>query len=106
MTEQQGPCSRCGYGGKHLEAPPCAACPAQPKGEEKNTPLTIDELRWMSGEPVWLVPLGEGFDEGWYIIVSNDKQRLRCLPLYSILFFEHYGKTWLAYRRKPEEGTK
>lgn len=71
---------------------------------ENNAPLTLDELRGMRGEPVWLVPLGEDFDEGWYIIVSIDKQRLRCLQLYSILFFEHYGKTWLAYRRKPEEG--
>lgn len=31
-AEQQGPCSRCGYGGKHLDAPPCTTYPAYPKG--------------------------------------------------------------------------
>lgn len=68
-----------------------------------NAPLTLEELREMDGEPVWLTPLGEDFEDGWYIIISIDKQRLHCFQLYSMLFFEHYGKTWLAYRRKPEE---
>ena len=26
------PCVLCAYGGKHLDAPPCATCPAFPKG--------------------------------------------------------------------------
>ena len=39
-AEQQGPCSRCGYGGQHLDAPPCTTCEV-----ENSTPLTLNELR-------------------------------------------------------------
>lgn len=31
MHEQKSPCSLCGYGGKHLDSPPCTQCPAHPK---------------------------------------------------------------------------
>lgn len=71
--------------------------------KQKNEPLKLEELKEMHGEPVWLKSLGEDFDDGWYIIVSIDKQRIHCLQLYSMLFFEHYGKTWIAYRHKPKE---
>ena len=59
-----------------------------------NEPLTLDELRQMNGEPVWCVSLGAKLSrgDGWYIGVNN-----WCL--------NGYGKTWLAYRQKPEEGT-
>lgn len=49
-AEQQAPCSRCGYGGKYLDAPPCTICPAHPKGAENNTTpsTTADRIRLMS----------------------------------------------------------
>lgn len=49
-AEQQGPCSRCGYGGKYLDAPPCTICPAHPKVAKNNTPpsTTADRIRAMS----------------------------------------------------------
>lgn len=72
--------------------------------QENPKPLTLDELRKMDGEPVWLSALGEDFDDGWYIVVAVDKNRLHCLQLYAMLFFENYGNTWLAYRYKPKEG--
>lgn len=31
VHEQKSPCSLCGYGGKHLDSPPCTQCPAHPK---------------------------------------------------------------------------
>ena len=31
VQEQKSPCSLCGYGGKHLDSPPCTQCPAHPK---------------------------------------------------------------------------
>lgn len=31
LMEQPSPCAACGYGGKHLDAPPCTDCPAYPK---------------------------------------------------------------------------
>lgn len=51
-AEQQGPCSRCGYGGEYLDAPPCTICPAPPKGAENNTPpsTAADRIRLMSDE--------------------------------------------------------
>ena len=58
----------------------------------KNEPLTLDELRKMDGEPVWCVSLGAKLSrgDGWYIGVNN-------------WYMGGYGKTWLAYRQKPEE---
>ena len=58
----------------------------------RNEPLTLDELRQMDGEPVWCVSLGAELSRGngWYIGVNN-------------WFMNGYGKTWLAYRQKPEE---
>ena len=44
-ADQQGPCSRCGYGGQHLDAPPCTTCPAYLREVENSTPLTLNELR-------------------------------------------------------------
>lgn len=80
-------------------------CPAVPK-QERNDPLTLDEL----------VEIGVRAENGENIIVY-------CTPLndwvkvfkFGIMFFGtedyrswgeidmEYGKTWLAYRRKPEE---
>ena len=59
---------------------------------KKVEPLTLDELRKMDGEPVWCVSLGAELSRGngWYIGVNN-------------WFMNGYGKTWLAYRQKPEE---
>ena len=60
-----------------------------------NDPLTLDELRKMDGEPVWCVSLGAKLSrgDGWYIGVNN-------------WYMGGYGKKWLAYRQKPEEGTE
>ena len=41
----KGPCQSCGYGGKHLDAPPCTTCPAHPK-----IPVHIDREEWVSVE--------------------------------------------------------
>lgn len=67
-------------------------------------PLTLNELRGMDGEPVWVEDSTSRFS--WYAILceklkgfiwmyhSHGKTRL---PL------SDYGKTWLAYRHKPEK---
>lgn len=36
VHEQKSPCSLCGYGGKHLDSPPCTQCPTHPK-QQPNT---------------------------------------------------------------------
>lgn len=72
---------------------------------ENNAPLTLDELREMDFEPVWISFMlgGDGeyrilysFDSGIYagFVYFTDRS---AEPI------EEYGKSWLAYRRKPKE---
>ena len=78
-----------------------------------NEPLTIEQLREMDGEPVWVKQL-KGLsvcDTDWAVVefrlepdVKHDKIRVwwpgsedEDTPSE-----DDYGKTWLAYRRPPE----
>ena len=87
------------------------------RAQPENKPLTPDELREMDGEPVWVHEVtAEPIDgDYWAIIDANvtcaydygsgaaispatdGKSRFAHTP------FSDYGKTWLAYRSKPEE---
>jgi len=69
-----------------------------------NSPLTLDELREMDGEPVWIIPMrGSGGFRTWMLV---DAEYELCREAHGeMAVFENFGKTWLAYRRKPEEGT-
>ena len=70
----------------------------------KNTPLTLDELRQMDGEPVycveitgreeWLFRRDGGFADMYGEFTSDD-----------FMVWDNYGKLWWCYRQKPEEGT-
>ena len=72
-----------------------------------NDPLTLEELREMDGDPVWIEQNEGGpsrwaivtdFESSYHVYFGTVRGRL-CLPC------DDYGKTWLAYRRKPEEET-
>lgn len=69
---------------------------------DANQPLTLDELRQMDGEPVYIAENTEywavvnGFDERGIYLLSHGKPD-------DYGYFELYGKTWLAYRHKPKE---
>lgn len=69
-----------------------------------NEPLTQEELREMDGEPVWIVPMrGSGGFCTWMLV---DAEYELCREVHGeMAVFENCGKTWLAYRRKPEENT-
>lgn len=71
-----------------------------------NDPLTLEELREMDGEPVWVVnsptKREEGFFDEWALV---SVRRKNAESVGTIYHFENYGDHWLAYRRKPEEGT-
>ena len=77
------------------------------KDPPPNDPLTLEELREMDGDKVSIHYI-DGFytdEDGAYFgkfeqLVRECNGRLTAceLPL------KYYGKTWLAYRRKPEEG--
>ena len=69
-----------------------------------NEPLTIEQLREMDGEPVWIVDIGphKWYGPGW-AIVDRDNCLVRTAKNWNPVFFERYGERWLAYRR-PKEG--
>ena len=74
---------------------------------KKVEPLTLEELRQMDGEPVW-IKLFDPDEEFW--VLRNewvDTRNPDPMILLHMRWYSHadYGKTWLAYRRKPEEGT-
>ena len=75
---------------------------------KKVEPLTLDELRKMSGEPVfavtdrlkeWCLVHSHNSDDviGGGIIMTRRTAEKRTYQ------YACYGKTWLAYRQKPEE---
>lgn len=69
-----------------------------------NEPLTLEQLRGMDGEPVW-VQYGQ-YDGEWLIVAWNIYDAIsyaRKAPFELSVY--SYGDTWLAYRRRPEEGT-
>lgn len=74
---------------------------------KKVEPLTLDELRQMDGEPVW-IKLFDTDEE--FLVLRNewvDTRNPEPMILFHMRWYSHadYGKTWLAYRQKPEEGT-
>ena len=77
---------------------------------KKVEPLTLDELREMNGEPVWIV---EEPDWGhWELSADADDYVADREPsFYGMKHNDPAGRYglhklgWLAYRQKPEEGT-
>ena len=70
------------------------------KNVGKNEPLTLDELRKMDGKPVWVQSPGVPEYGRWAIVEGVGEN---CLFLHDDFTCHDYGKTWLAYRKKPEE---
>ena len=69
---------------------------------KKVEPLTLEELRRMEGQPVYIVEN----TEYWAIVNSFDQAGVYLLSYGNpddYGYFGLYGKTWLAYRQKPEE---
>ena len=72
---------------------------AQPSSE----PLTLEQLREMHGQPVWIVP-HRGIAK-WYLVDVANECCSTCDM--DVVDFELYGPEntsygWIAYRRKPE----
>lgn len=91
----------------------CPLCYSDKVRHITNNPLTLDELREMEGEPVWVetgeISIGEQIIGCWEIL-----EKLTKTPVEAFWFTRRkigfteitYGKTWLAYRYKPEEETQ
>ena len=67
---------------------------------KKVEPLTLDEMRDMPCEPVYIV-VGCA---SWWDIVSYAGMEYLYLKVEGSLPFRDYGKNWTAYRQKPEDG--
>ena len=76
--------------------------------EKKNEPLTLEELRQMDGEPVWVVPTS-GDKPLWGIVDTDKSTGWFCVVVGTNSFYtsKFYGSGemfgWLAYRRKKNE---
>ena len=71
----------------------------------KNDPLTLDELRQMDGEPVW-VEFQDGSGGCWGLVhIAVFTHIVFANGLFCTVGKPYFGKTWMTYRRKPEEGT-
>lgn len=66
---------------------------------ESNEPLTLDELRKMDWEPVWIVWLDGRIKSKWWTVGNYDWNLTM-----TMMEYERYGKAWLAYRHKPGDG--
>ena len=79
-----------------------------------NEPLTLEELREMDGEPVWIAPAkSAGKIPSRWTLYSGMSKSLDCTDVYVFATASGiaqgykangYGNTWLAYRRPPEGG--
>lgn len=69
--------------------------------QQENKPLTLEELRGMRGDPVYIT---KGKRQWWDIVnfISEDWLYLRIANKTS-LPLDDYGTKLFAYRRKPEE---
>lgn len=76
-----------------------------------NEPLTVDELREINGEPIYVTT--KNYGDGWcilnwhgvnksytYFSRTGTSEGMTATPLSA----KTYGDLWLAYRRPPEGG--
>jgi hypothetical protein len=71
--------------------------------KQLNPPLTIEELKQMNYQPIWIQNINSeiGLD-GWGIFRATQvKQIANCQCEANISYYmKDYGRKWLAYRRK------
>lgn len=78
---------------------------------QTSTPLTLEELRELDGEAVWIEDLLLPECSAWHFVCRDDDEirafdRQNCENKwlgYNATTGENYGETWLAYNRKPKE---
>lgn len=79
---------------------------AMPTLTQPNEPLTLEELREMDGEPVFLktgeVAIREQLIAEWEILTEHDDSWFYFTRRKRGFHIKDYGKTWIAYRRPPE----
>jgi len=71
------------------------------RAEPENNPLTLEELRQMDGEPVWVDTINRSDPYHGYCVIDDNAAWMPGVEYWAWRFSD-YGKTWLAYRTKPE----
>ena len=79
-------------------------CLSTQQEQESNDPLTLDELRKMDREPVYIWYPYPKYGE-WVVSDGFNQYKNFTSTDNDSWYIGDYGKTWLAYRHKPEEGT-
>lgn len=75
--------------------------------QPENKPLTLDELRQMDGEPVYVVRISGAKIKMWVIACPNEYGLTQDRNAESqFMAWSSYGRVWLAYRCKPKEESK
>ena len=84
-----------GYSKRQIDAAPTIA-------PQPNDPLTLEELRGMDGEPVWV---HNGYN-GWCTCRVVDRMDADSIFFTdgTVRLLKMCGNGWSAYRRRPEEG--
>jgi hypothetical protein len=76
--------------------------------QPENEPLTLDEMNALDHEPIYVLHTGGKWTmNGWHIATASSYQNHGRCDLEidngnTIIDMQNYGKTWLAYRAKPE----
>lgn len=65
--------------------------------QEQNEPLTLEQLRDMRGEPVWIVWPDGRIKSKWWIVGSSEWHMMEFTGSQSE---KEYGTVWIAYRNK------
>lgn len=94
-----------------------AYCPMCGDSLGEQEALTLAELREMDGRPVWVEDLCVASCSEWHLVRKHGCHGMiavdgrheatgahAVIAYYDIQNGTNYGKTWLAYRRPPEEG--
>ena len=65
--------------------------------------LTLDQLRKINDEPVWVEDFGDAKRSGWKLIHWDRNKYIAFVGVNPSAFLvEEYGETWAAYKYKPE----
>ncbi len=69
------------------------------RAADENPPLTLDELKRMNGEPVWVETMQE-----WRTVYIGVEKDIRLYSIFNTISAKHVlDNNGLVYRRKPEE---
>lgn len=71
------------------------------KGQPIGEPLTLEQLREMNGQPVWVKVIDTRFNEENQWAICNAEYQMVTLKDGFKLFFCGYGLNWLAYAYHP-----